>query len=121
MTICMILDDDEIARLAAAKIVADVGLIPLSMNDSETALRYCQEATPDIIILDIMMPKVDGLAFLKSLRKLQGGFRSYVIACTARNDVETVNKMNNAGVNDYVIKPFEPQLLMKKLKDSGMA
>ena len=119
MPICMVLDDDEIALHAASKVLSDMGLEPISMGDSIEALKYCKKKTPDILILDIMMPKMDGIEFLRELRATQGGNRAYVIACSARNDEVTVNKMTKLGVNDYILKPFDPKMLELKIISSG--
>lgn len=120
MTFCMILDDDEIACQISAKILIDMGLDPVQMSDSIAALNRCKQKAPDLLILDIMMPKLDGIEFLKELRKTQAGLNTYVIACTARSEAETVLKMSQAGVNDYIVKPFSPELLERKVNSSGL-
>jgi DNA-binding response OmpR family regulator len=116
----MVLDDNDIAREVATKVLSKLNLNPISMGDSEKAMTFCKKTTPELLILDIMMPKLNGIDFLDKLRKIQGGQRTYVIACSARSDEETVVKMTDMGVNDYILKPFEPETLIKKIKLSGV-
>ncbi|PIR37174.1 MAG: two-component system response regulator [Alphaproteobacteria bacterium CG11_big_fil_rev_8_21_14_0_20_39_49] len=120
MPLFMVLDDNEIAREVASKVLSQLHVHPVEMADSEAALEYCKEKTPDLIILDIMMPKMDGIEFLREFRNIQGNKRTYVIACSARNDEATVHKMTKLGINDYILKPFSPEMLETKLIKSGL-
>jgi CheY-like chemotaxis protein len=119
MTLCLIVDDDKMSCKIAADIAGEMGLQVAVENNGMSALSYCNGRLPDIIILDINMPRMDGIAFLHELHRMIGGRSVYVIACTARSDIETVKALKNENVNAYVVKPFSADTLKAKLKESG--
>lgn len=119
MTLCLVVDDDKMSCKIAADVAGQMGLeVAIEMNGL-SALAYCNSRMPEIIILDINMPKMDGISFLRELHKMIGGRNVYVVACTARNDMETVKALKAENVNAYVVKPFSTDTLKSKLKESG--
>ena len=82
--------------------------------DGEAALDCLGLATYDVAILDIMMPKVDGLAVVKAMR--QAGNTTPVIFLTAKDTIEDRVKGLDMGANDYLVKPFSFDELMARLR-----
>jgi two-component system chemotaxis response regulator CheY len=66
------------------------------------------------------MPVMDGYEFLRSLRKLTGGNKPQVIFCTTENDVAHIAKALHAGADEYIMKPFDKDILIAKLKEVGL-
>jgi two-component system response regulator PhoP len=82
--------------------------------DGEDGLYMAQSNPYDLVVLDLMLPKVDGLSLLKQLRA--GGAETPVLILTARDDKESVVKLLNAGADDYVAKPFDLGELLARAK-----
>ena len=75
---------------------------------------------PDAIILDWEMPHMDGIAFTDALRKLPGGNRVLVLMCTVKNDPADITVALDAGVDDYIMKPFDGDIVRAKFLLLGL-
>jgi two-component system chemotaxis response regulator CheY len=75
---------------------------------------------PDAVLLDWNMPVMDGLDFLVELRKLDGGDDPKVIFCTTENDVAHIAKAIRAGANEYIMKPFDREIVEAKFQEVGL-
>ena len=81
------------------------------------ALKYLKEAqTPDLIILDIEMPEIDGFQMLEMIRKKDELKDVPVLFLTSNNEKEHVVKAIKAGVNDYIVKPIDENVFMDKVR-----
>lgn len=81
------------------------------------ALKYLKEArTPDLIILDIEMPIIDGYEMLEMIRKKEELKETPVLFLTSNNDKEHVVKARKAGANDYIVKPVDENVFMDKVR-----
>jgi two-component system chemotaxis response regulator CheY len=76
---------------------------------------------PDLILLDWNMPVMSGVEFVSSLRALQVDRRPKVVFCTSNADEKHIRKGIEAGADEYVIKPFDRQILQAKLERIGAA
>ncbi len=109
----LIVDDDiNICELLRLYLVKD-GFDTVVCNDGETALRLVNEAKPDLILLDIMMPKLDGWQVCRSIRKESN---VPIIMITAKG--ETFDKILGLelGADDYVTKPFDTKEVVARVK-----
>ena len=120
MPVCLVVDDDPMACKIAADVAGSLGLQVQIEANGMAATLFCKAVIPDIIILDIEMPKMDGIGFLKELHKMIGGRHAHVIACTAKSDLETVRTLKEEGVKGYIVKPFDPEALADKIRESGV-
>lgn len=104
----LIVEDDpmvsSINRQYLIKIVPATKLNITETNNATSALKICQKHQPDLLLLDIYLPKISGTELLHSLSEY--GFHPAVIILTAANDVEHVTQALNYGIIDYLIKPF---------------
>jgi len=80
----------------------------------------CRERLPEAILLDWNMPKMDGYEFLRSLRKLPGGDGPKVVFCTTENDVAHIARALHAGANEYIMKPFDKDIVEAKFQEVGL-
>jgi two-component system chemotaxis response regulator CheY len=75
---------------------------------------------PDAILLDWNMPVMNGLDFLKGLRSMQGGQQPVVVFCTTENDMKHIQEAINAGANEYIMKPFDSEIIESKFNQVGL-
>lgn len=108
--------DDELYILEAVKFVVHrAGFVPLLARDGEEALALAQKESPDMIILDIMMPKLDGFEVCKLLKSNPMTKNIYIIMLTARWYEPDILKCKQSGVDEFITKPFSPRKLQQKL------
>ncbi|MBI4864472.1 MAG: response regulator, partial [Candidatus Riflebacteria bacterium] len=84
-------------------------------GDGEETLAQIQRVVPDVLLLDIMMPKIDGFEVLKRLRASSATENLPVIIVSARSDVQDVVQGLSLGANDYVTKPFHPDIVKARV------
>ena len=118
----LIADDEELIRALIAKYAKFEGYETEEARDGMEAVRKCAEENFDIVIMDIMMPELDGFSAVREIRKKSD---VPVIMLSARG--EEYDKINGfeCGADDYVVKPFSPKELMLRieavLKHTGCA
>ena len=115
MSVCLIVDDDRLSCDIFVKILEPLQIRIVVKTDSVEALEFCANKMPDIMLLDLKMPKMDGFTFIKILRKMVGGQLVKIIACTGLSDAETLGKLKENGINGYLVKPFTAELLREKV------
>ena len=89
-----------------------------AFSSGKRALAFLQDRTPDVIILDIDMPEIDGYEMLKRIRSKEYLGNVPVIFLTSNADKEHVLKAIEGGANDYVIKPIDEDILLDKVRSS---
>jgi len=111
----LIVDDEPDVLLTLRMILAPEGFDPLLAADGETALRRVDEERPDLVVLDIMMPVLDGWFVLAEL----GGRprRPAVVVCSAKSGDSDRARAQELGADEYVTKPFEPDDLVLVIRD----
>jgi two-component system chemotaxis response regulator CheY len=76
---------------------------------------------PDAILLDWNMPVMDGYEFLKMLRNSEAGKKPKVVFCTTENDVAHIARAMHAGADEYIMKPFDRDILVSKFREIGLS
>lgn len=117
---CLIVDDSPVVRSILKNIILDLGFECREAENGEIALRECASQFPNAITLDWNMPIMDGLEFLKKLRKMEGGKGPKVIFCTSETDVKKIRKALDAGADEYVMKPFDAEIIANKFRRTGL-
>jgi two-component system chemotaxis response regulator CheY len=120
MKSCLIVDDSKVVRMVARKILNELGFETREAADGSEALISCQEQLPDAILLDWNMPVMDGLEFLKELRATEEGGNPVVVFCTTENDMDHIRQAMLAGANEYIMKPFDSDILQAKFAQVGL-
>jgi len=120
MKTCLIVDDSSVIRKVARRILEGLEFEIREAEDGEQALNVCRERLPEAILLDWNMPKMDGYEFLRSLRKLPGGDSPKVVFCTTENDVAHIERALHAGANEYIMKPFDKDIVEAKFQEVGL-
>lgn len=120
MKSCLIVDDSKVIRMVAKKILVELGFEPIEAADGRQALDACEVKMPTAVLLDWNMPVMDGLEFLTSLRKMPGGDKPVVVFCTTENDLDHITEAMGAGANEYIMKPFDSEIIMAKFQQVGL-
>lgn len=117
---CLIVDDSRMIRRVATRILKDMGFDVSEAANGQEALDACRNTMPEAILLDWNMPVMDGFAFLKALRKEKGGDGPTVIFCTAERSVERITEALQFGANEYIMKPFDSDIIESKFQLAGL-
>ena len=117
---CLVVDDSSVIRKVARRILEGLEFRITEAEDGQKALDLCNEGMPDAILLDWNMPVLDGFDFLKQLRKLPGGKEPKVVFCTTENDVAHIAKAMRAGADEYIMKPFDKDIVEAKFQEVGL-
>ncbi len=88
----------------------------VTANSGARALRYLEKEKPDLILLDIRMQHKDGIETLRDIRAKKGREDIPVIMLTSAHDRTSVIKTQKLGIRDYVLKPFDPEELLSRIK-----
>ncbi len=118
---CLVVDDSRVIRKIACRILKELKFDTDEAEDGVSALASCRARMPELILLDWNMPNMDGIEFLKTLRREQGGTRPIVVFCTTENDVGHIAEALSAGANEYIMKPFDRGIVEAKLAEVGLA
>ena len=120
MKSCLIVDDSKVIRKVARRILEELHFLVEEAADGAQALDVCRGKMPDAILLDWNMPVLDGLNFLITLRKEPGGDRPVVVFCTTENDLDHITRALDAGANEYIMKPFDREIIESKFTEVGL-
>ncbi len=120
MKTCLVVDDSKMIRRVAGRILKDLQFITEEAENGQEALTQCRTSMPDAILLDWNMPIMDGLSFLKTLRSEPNGANPIVVFCTAERSVERITEALDAGADEYVMKPFDSDIIASKFFQAGL-
>ena len=120
MKTCLVVDDSSTIRKAARHMLEALDFDIAEAEDGEKALAACQGAMPDVILLDWHMPVMNGIDFLRALRDVAGGGDPVVLFCTTENDIERIEEALAAGANEFIMKPFDSDIIEAKFAQIGL-
>lgn len=112
----LVVDDDAANLRMASHILTAEGMRVSCLKSGEDALRFLQENRPDLILLDIHMPGMDGFETIAAVRSNEKTADIPVIFLTADDDSETETQGLKAGAMDFIKKPFVPQVLLLRVR-----
>jgi two-component system, chemotaxis family, chemotaxis protein CheY len=116
----LVVDDSAVVRRIARRMLEGLGFAVEEAVDGAVALKACAGAMPDVVLLDWNMPEMNGIEFLRKLRKEPAGGSPIVIFCTSEDSFDNITEALEAGANEYIIKPFDAPLLESKLVQAGV-
>jgi two-component system chemotaxis response regulator CheY len=120
MKTCLVVDDSRVVRKVARRIVEDLGFTCEEAEDGQKACDACEINMPEAILLDWNMPIMSGIEFLEKLRAMPNGGTPIVVFCTTENDMSFIQRAIGAGANEYIMKPFDSEIIETKFKQTGL-
>jgi DNA-binding response OmpR family regulator len=113
----LIADDNENIREALTYLLEDEGYKLILAKDGVEALIKAKEAGPDILILDIMMPEVNGYDVCRTIKTDPDMKDIYIMMLTAKGHVAEQEHGKEVGADEYIVKPFSPMEILTKIKN----
>ena len=120
MKTCLVVDDSRVVRTVARRILEELSFDVGEAEDGRHALAACAKQMPDAVLLDWNMPVMNGIDFLRALRGLPGGGDPVVLFCTTENDIHHIEEAIGAGANEYIMKPFDSEIIEAKFAQAGL-
>ncbi|MDC0358375.1 response regulator [Oligoflexia bacterium] len=111
----LVVDDDSDTRSVVASAISMLGFMPIEAESGKQALELCHEFIPHLVVLDIMMPGMDGNEVCRAIRIMEGGDIVPIIMLTARDRVKDKVEALGGGADDYLTKPFHYQELQARV------
>lgn len=111
----LIVDDDKILRQILCLSVSKAGFKVAEAADGEEAISQFKKLSPDAILLDILLPSINGFKVCERIRKMPGGNTVPIIMITGQDDYDSINYAFEAGATDFAAKPLNPLLLCYRL------
>jgi two-component system phosphate regulon response regulator PhoB len=116
-TVLLAEDDPDIRHLVSARLRRS-GFEVVETGDGDAALAATRRSRPDLVLLDLRMPRLDGLDVLRALRADPATARLPVLILTARTRPLDVEPGRDAGVTGYIVKPFSPGELVRRVEET---
>ncbi len=113
----LVVDDEPMARTLLRLMLVRAGFEVVEAEDGFDALEKLKESLPDVMILDVMMPGIDGFSVCEAVRDDASTADLPVIMLSAKTDLESVNKGLRVGANKYLTKPISPEELTRQVRD----
>lgn len=117
---CLIVDDSRVVRKVARRILELHGFGIEEAENGAEALQACRRSVPDCVLLDWNMPVMNGIEFLRALRCEFGPDKPLVVFCTTENDLGSIEAAIGCGAQEYIMKPFDEELLVGKFVQVGL-
>ena len=117
---CLVVDDSRTVRKIARRMLEANGFAVLEAEDGAVALTACRQSMPDCVLLDWNMPVMNGLEFLQALRSEFGPDNPPVVFCTTENDMSFIERAIECGAQEFIMKPFDEEILIGKFSQVGL-
>jgi signal transduction histidine kinase len=114
--VALIVDDDMVLRPLLCEVLEQAGFGVEEAADGEQALAAFVRAQPDIVLLDVMLPAMDGFTICATLRTLPGGKHTPVLMVTGLGDTESIRRAYEVGATDFIAKPLNWEILSHRVR-----
>jgi two-component system chemotaxis response regulator CheY len=118
---CLVVDDSRTIRSIARRILEAHNFEVSEAANGQLALEACRARLPDCVLLDWNMPVMNGMEFLRALRAEYGTEHPVVVLCTREAELHCILEAVASGAQQYIMKPFDTEILMGKLAQVGFA
>lgn len=112
----LIVDDEQDCRTILTCYLENAGYLVQEVTSGVDALKLFEQEPPDLVVSDVVMPEMDGFEFCRRLRATRSGQLVPFIFLSGQGELESRIEGHSIGADDYLIKPFQPQELLAKIK-----
>ncbi len=120
MKLGLTVDDSSVVRKVIIKMLKELNFEAMEASNGKEALELCSKRKPDFILLDWNMPVMNGIEFVKEFKKNENNNNVVIIFCTTENEMEKIQEALLYNVNEYIMKPFDRDVLREKLIMTGI-
>ncbi len=113
---CIIADDSKIIRMLLTKIMENLKYEVMEAEDGEEVVELSETKEPDLIIMDTKLPILDGIDALYKIRNMQRIEQPKIVFCSAVTDPARIKEALDGGADDYIMKPFDEEIIVSKLE-----
>jgi two-component system chemotaxis response regulator CheY len=117
---CLVVDDSRVVRMVARRMLEGQGFAVREAEDGSRALDSVRQQMPDAVLLDWNMPVMNGIEFLRALRAEFGPDNPPVVFCTTESEMSFVEAAIEAGAQEFIMKPFDEEILVGKFSQVGL-
>ncbi len=117
---CLIVDDSDIIREIGVRIILDLGIDAVEVENAARAVEFCRENKPDAVLLDWDLPSMGALDFLSGLGDWPPEKKPEIILCAAENDPQQFTLAKAAGAAHHILKPFDKFTIETKFREIGL-
>jgi len=114
--VVLVADDEEDIKVVLRMFLEAVGYEVVTAFDGLDALEQIKSAKPDVVLMDIMMPVIDGIEVVRQMKATPGIRDIPVVMLTAAAQSDMVERAIQAGAADYIVKPFEPETVQRAIE-----
>jgi two-component system chemotaxis response regulator CheY len=119
-TLCLVIDDSDIIRTVARKLLEQAGFEVVEASDGSGGLEICQTNAPTIVLLDWRLPDMSGIEFVQALRRASHHALPTIVYCITENDPAEIARAREAGARAILLKPFDRTSLSSALAEAGI-
>ena len=112
----LIVDDDAVARLMAREALEQSGITVIEAENGIEAVQRCSDDHPDIVLLDVQMPELDGFEACARMRNTPAGRDVPILMMTGLDDIDSINRAYEVGATDFVTKPINYLILAYRVR-----
>ena len=120
MTRCLVIDVSKIIRKLATRMLGVLNIETCEAENGAEGFDVCAKEQPDVVIVDWNMPVLDGLGFIKRLRAATDLPQPKILMCTTETELSKIMDAMAAGADEYIMKPFDEEILGSKLEILGV-
>ena len=120
MPLALVVDESERILADARRLLKPLGFRVVTAHDGEAGISLAVRQHPSLILLDWSLPGMSGIDFLRTLRAVPGCESAQVIVCSGHGRPADIHLAMRAGASEYILKPFDPELLSFKLRQIGL-
>jgi len=118
MKLCLVVDDADVIRKVARRIIESLGYVVIEAETGMQAIDQCRREMPDLILLDWHLPEMGSHEVLQSIRGILTERDPTIIYCTTENDPVDLNTAFSNGITDFLLKPFDRDSLEAKVLEA---
>ena len=116
MTIALVVDDDPVMRLLIRRALEAGGFVVHEAENGRAGVDRFALLQPDILLLDVLMPELDGFSACREIRATVRGARTPIVMLTGLDDVESIDRALEAGATDFIVKPMDWSNLASRVR-----